>query len=570
MTTRADHRDQREAPGAGALRFITLIFGLVVASVVASWPLAWVAAYYTPSASEMPDLSCAIWLPWHLLEQLAALSSPWESPALLWPHGQDIALNIWNLGAQTLQAPFYLFFEPILAYNLSIIFLAALNGLGGWVLGRVVGGCRASGLAGAALLVFSPYAWNELAQGRCEQGVLLWLALALSGVVVLARGGSRRTAVLTGAAWAAAGLTYWFYGYFLLLAVGALALLLAASRAWRPLLGLGQAAITAALLAGGPALHLLLAVLREGSIYQRANAPANFELTQHLASSASIGLAQLAWFLEPPDFLWGVVPLLTVPLLAYGLSQRRLRPLALLGLLGLLLAFGRQLQWTPGGQVLVGSEAALPFTWLQGGVPGFERLWWPYRFLSLCVVAAAGCAGALVARLGRGRWWVAALVACLALGELRLAQQHTHGRLIWDRPEGVIVPAFFDELAQAPGEHPLLLLPLLAPGGSRPMWLAYHRQAASGGLGDADDVLLPADHLAFIEAEPALATLAAVGDGRPAPQDGTLRPALWLTPSEPHMARYEALLGGSPSWRDERIAVWEILGSLPVDAAGPR
>ena len=235
---------------------------------------------------------------------------------------------------------------------------------------------------------------------------------------------------------------------------------------------------------------------------------------------------------------------------------------------------GPILQWTA-GQPLHGGSTHLAYGWAQALLPGFGRLWWPYRLQALAVAAAAGGAAALLGALPRRwAWGVAAGVAAMSLTELRLAQANTHGRLLWDAPAPVMVPAIFDALAEAPGEHPLLLLPLQGPTSSRVLWQAYHRQPVSAGLGDAEDFLLPQAVVQQRQSSRALRQLRELA--RRPPNDplprgqlslradlqaaGFSHAVLWRDPPLPAQteAAYRELLGGEPDHVDALVAVWDL------------
>ena len=255
-----------------------------------------------------------------------------------------------------------------------------------------------AGRGGAALLVCSPYAWHELVQGRGEQGLLLFVALTLAGFVRLGHRPTRGLAVATGLAWAAAGMCYWFYAYFLVLVAGPLALAWAVRRRWRPVAMLAVAGASSALFVAPVTLPLLLAAAQEGSAYVRsAEAPMVELAAAHPWSS--LKLSSFAWPAWPLARLRDAVPFTTsLPLVIGGvLLWRREAWLSLLGLAGWVLAMGWLLYLTDSHAVGAPDfTLALPFDVLHGALPGFWRMIWPYRLAAIAVVAAAGCAGAAV------------------------------------------------------------------------------------------------------------------------------------------------------------------------------
>lgn len=538
-------------------------------SVLASWPLLLVSNTHFPSDPAMPDLQTAIWLPDNTLWQLLHLRSPAQAPTVNYPHGQSLLTVIWNFAVLVLQAPFYAATHAVQAYNLSLLLLSALNGLGGYVLGTTIGQRRSAGVLSAAALIFSPYVWSELSQGRCEQGLLLWLALALAGAVALWRAPTRRSGGLAGLAWGAAGIFYWFYGYFLLLfflVLGAVAL---AQRARQRVSALLTAAAVSALCAAPLALPILAAVVRPGSRYHRAlsdDAPAAH-------SSFSIGVLDLFWWASPPRELFAMLPLTLVVGLVGCALRRESRALLGLGLVGLVLSLGPILQWTSGQPVTIGdggTTLTMPMAAFQAWVPGFARLWWSYRLIALTVVSAAAGLAALVARAGRRGPALAAVLAVVLLAEHRLALSVSQSRLLWDNPAPLQVPTFFQDLAEAPGELPVFMLPYRGWRWSGLLWQPYHRQPVSSADGYSEDFTFSPEQLAAIQASPARVFLQSVArrplnNAPPAAQpfaaelraDGYRYAVLQLGPSV-RAAHYHALFARLPIYEDAVIVVWDL------------
>lgn len=574
-------RDRR----ARALAAVAVVLGALGLSVVASWPLAWWSGQVFVSSPDMPDLNTAMWLPWHLSESLRLGHSPFDAPGLQYPYGQRITLLVWNLGIQVLQLPLYWMLDPVRAYNLSLIALGAGNALGGYAIGRalVPDGGRAPALAAAVLLVASPFAWNELAQGRAEQGFLGLFALVIAATVHLHRDPDRRVAVLAGLAWGAAGLCYWFYGYFLVLVVGLVWVAALGQRRLGVARALALAGGVAALVAAPAALLIIVEAAASSSVYQVSQAPSadQARTLANVVNMASLGLAHLSpWPLSPPDQLREVVPMISMGVVLAAVVPgigRRAWGMAALAITGIVLALGPTLQWTPQVPVTVGAGSTLqmPLVVLQDVLPGFSRMWWPYRFQVFWVVGAAGCAAAVAALPRRGlvRWIVAGVLSLFALGELRLAQSSTHGGLVWDAPVRVVATPFFDAVGARPGEHPLLFLPYQAPSTGRVGWQMRHRQPMSIGLADSDDLLVPIAVQEAIDADPVLTWLKALGRRQTAgapPLTGTaLRAHLkglgfhyvvyWRAPPQPGQdALYKDVFGGAPDHITELVWAWKL------------
>jgi len=558
-----------------SLRAVGLASAALLLSIAASWPLAAAPGQWFASDPTMPDLNASMWLPSHILWAAAGETGLWQADELLWPSGQRIDLLIWNLGAQLLQLPLYAVLSPIAAYNTSLVAMGALNGLAGYVLGRQLGGPAAGGAAGAVLL-FSPYAWNELVQGRVEQGLLAGVALTVAALLSMRQQPSPRAAVAAGLAWAATGLCYWFYAYFLLLLAVPLGLLALARRQREQARDLLITGATAALVAAPFAVSLLLRAVQQQSVYSQSTADDVQPLVRSVIGGASVAAGGLLWPLRAPEFLRDAIPITALMLVAAAVAgpiRRRAGWLLPVAVGGLLLAMGRLLMWAPSEPVLIGGmQLTMPFAGLQAALPGFERLWWPYRWLSFFYVGAAGCAAALVAAVPRrAKPVLAAALAAGLLGELRLTQAATRGGLIWDAPTPASVPALFAEVAAAPEGTAVLLLPYQGMTSNRLLWQAYFRQPTSAGLGDAEAYLLSPEQRAFVDQTPALRMLRALGRRPPSapqqrvPYSGDL-PAelralgfgyvlLW-TGSAP-LSVYDPLLG-APSYKDDTVVIWAI------------
>lgn len=556
-------------------RTLALLGALLLVAGIAAWPLSGAPGAWFASDPSMPDLNVSMWLPPHLLDALAGETGLWQADELLWPQGQRVQLRVWNLGVQLLQLPLYLFLEPIPAYNLSLVGLATLNGVGGYVLGRRLGGLPA-GVAGAAVLLLSPYAWNELLQGRVEQGLLAGLALTVAALLAQQSDPGPRRAAVTGLLWAATGLCYWFYAYFLVflfVPVGVVALLRRDGPRLRGLLvTAGVAAAAVAPFAGS----LLWHAASEQSTYAVSTSPEVESLVHAMMGGASVVLDGMLWPVSRPALLRDALPLtaLVATVLAFlGPLRRRVRWLLPLALGGLVLAMGPRLLWSADEAVLVGGmELQLPFAGLQAAAPGFRRLWWPYRWLSLFYVGAAGCVAALVAAVPRrARLPLALAVGGALLLELRVHQEGTRGGLVWDLPRPVAVPPVFAEIAAAPPNTAVLMLPYHGLSGSRLLWQAYLGQPTGAGLADTEDHLLDPAHVAFVASQPALRELRDLGRLPPASRRtptrrdtsmvGELRAlgfgyaVLWRGANP--RAVYDALLG-TPVFEDDTVIVWSL------------
>lgn len=495
---------------------------LLAGLVLLTWPMASDLEDFLVPWVNTGDISCGIWQPWNLLRQLRTFSNPFVAPEFFYPGGSDTTLYVWNLGVPLLRAPFYLLLHPYQANVVSTLFFGLLNGLGGYAMGRVVGGRWASGVAGALLGLGCPYAWVELTEGRGEQGLLVFVFLSLAGLVSILRGnGGRRLVLLTGLAMGCAGICYWFYGYFLALVVGLVVpAMVLRGRIDRPtlrgvLLACG-AAVAVALL---PATVVMMRLLEDHTIFEQALAGD----TSTFLYRGSMSIASLIWPLLPTRGAesHGWTSQVLIMLLLLGLLSPRVRRkvgwVVWVGVAAFVLAFGPVLVQHGGSPMMLGDRVLpLPFALLDV-LPGFERFWWPLRFQALAQVAVAAIAGALVGSVNRP-WLRTLLVAglCAAtIAESRIIagfNGHSHRP-----PASFHVPELVTTLGRTPGKYPIMQVPLHNLGYL--MWLPYHRQPIDGGIADARHLMPPAVAKRFVDI-PVLAALSAVSQGKKASMPG--------------------------------------------------
>ena len=494
--------------------------GALLSAVVAcsSWPLARQLAGFVANRIQPDDADCAVWQPWNVAKQLLARENPFVSAEMYYPDGLDATLYLWNLGAALMRVPFYLATHPMRALALADLTFGLLNGVGGYVLGRVVGGCRSAGLAAAVVAAASPYAWREIAAGgRGEQGLLVFMLLAVAGLYALLRGGGWRVAVATGAAYAATAACYWYYGYFLALATAAVLGWTAVRRrldratAYR-VLAAGGAALLFTLPA---ALPILTRIAAPDSVYTAAMET----VATTGAKVDGISLRNLGWPLvqDPAPTSYGGTSLVMKLLLPLALLipavRRRSGWLAALGLAALVLSLGSTLELSSRQALQIGGQhLALPHAALCE-LPGMRRFWWAMRWLALAQVAAVGVAAAVVSALPgpRIRAVAVAVLAVVAVAECQWINGFTD-EVRYPRTRCQI-PAVAEMLGRTLDTHPVMQMPMGGMGHVK--WLAYHRQPIDGGLGDAHGYMTPAAYRARVEEEPVLSALRQISRGEP-------------------------------------------------------
>ena len=254
-------------PGLG-WREAALAYGILLAGVVVvTWPLAWRPASVWPPHH---DARVFTWVMASLARRVFTHPSTLFHGNAFYPNGESLAYSEPLLVPAFLGLPGFLWGNPILTYNLLLLFLWPLNGLAmAWV-ARVLTGSRAAAFLAGAIFCLSPYFTEYYLEFQMllaallpvvlfawmrwlETGVWRWLALACAGLT-------------------AQGLTSWYYTIILTLAllILALAFLCLRWRGWAPgwrllALGLGGAAVGMIL---WPVAHPYLRVHREFGYYR--------------------------------------------------------------------------------------------------------------------------------------------------------------------------------------------------------------------------------------------------------------------------------------------------------------
>lgn len=176
------------------------------------------------------------WFYWFAEQTLLGDESAVHTDLMFYPFGKDI---YGHTGANILDAyvaiPFRLLLGNVAGYNLFLI-LGMLAG--GVAAGRfawdLTGDWKATTLAGL-LLVLSPWALYEAAEGRPTQALLALPILFLHAAWATGTRRDWRAAALAGMYLALTGYQYWFYAFFL----GMAALILGIWATWRRTPGAG-------------------------------------------------------------------------------------------------------------------------------------------------------------------------------------------------------------------------------------------------------------------------------------------------------------------------------------------
>jgi len=427
------------------------------------------------------DLSGTLWHFWWLAHCMATGQDPRTTDLMYHPVGKDLfAANGSNVIDALASVPFQWIWGPVDYQPVFVAAVLVLNALTFRVLARSVLQSRLAVVTATLAWELNPYVLFELADGRITQAVLPFVPLALWAFLrCLAPQGTRRDAVLAGAFTAAQAWIYWFMGYFLAAAF----LWLVIHRLWRApdrrqVLGrVGLAGGVCLALVALPAASMLQALQEPGPLN-----PVSPEGPRGRAHVVQTGLAGTLpftgpgpWMLDLPAVTLGVGLWLVV-------GPGRARWGGLLATLSLV-AVGPSLGLGP----LLPEVPLPPYRIAMSVLPFFDRLWFPYRAMSVGMVPAALAAGFVVERVAARRVDLAVGLAAawLVLLGLGLGQRSmlplTHKAL--DIPE---TARWMASLSRGAVIH--------LPFGLNQRYLVWHLEAPLpllGGMGESSTIQWP-------------------------------------------------------------------------------
>lgn len=456
-----------------------LLLGLLLV-LAATWPAVTVLGRASMTDLAEPDYQAGLWWPSAFTDALLAGRNPFRATELAWPHGQDVRLIGVAFGwfAQLLALPVHALTGPVLGMDLVTLATMLVNGLCCAWAGRASTGSPAGALAGLAVGATNAYAWVEGGFGRPEQAAWGPAALYLGAIVRLqAAPGERRTRWIGAAGLALSGMIYPFYAYFLGLLSLLAAPFLLRRGSLRDLLFIGGVAAVAELLVISP---ILAQLVQDDRVFQ---AIATGSGDQHRAKMNASILA--SGFLGP--FSWGRTyvaaraPLLLLPLVVAGLwkGPRGVKAVAFMALSAAVFAAGPVLAGDGGGALKIGGKVLQLPAMLLDGLPGYRRMWWPYRWLGVLTPAVALLAAWALARLRAGPVAVLVFSAwCVFEGAQTARSGLRPGEALF-RP--ISPPPVFADLAAGP-PAPILMVPLSRMLNGMVGWQAFHRQPISSGL----------------------------------------------------------------------------------------
>ena len=415
--------DDPEAPDPDARRRLRAAGHLAFHGCVAialTWPLALHLGHRIPTGSE-PSATVPLFNLWTLrwnADRLAhGLAGYWDAP-IFHPEPGTFALSDPQPLTGLVAAPLtWLSGDGVLAYNLVLLAVLALNGVAAARLARRVGARGGAALVVGVMAQALPFVTHEL--GVLQLTVLFPVFLALDAVLAWRETGDWPTAYLAGMWLSVSLLTSTYLGLFAVLAVVVLVALLA-DRSWSSRLRLaGLTALVAGLLLAVP---VVVAQSRLTADHRWADSTIEASSAQvadwRLLDRDMIGAAWAPWLADD------------------GGSGQRLYPgtlLLALGLGGAVIARRRgDDQWRVARALAVTAALAgvvslglsfevagwPPYEVLRTVIPPLDRLRSPFRFAVMVQVLLIPLAAIAVNRLWDAdrRWMRPALLALVAVG----------------------------------------------------------------------------------------------------------------------------------------------------------
>lgn len=217
------------------LRESAVFLCFLAIALALTWPL---ARLLTTAVSDPGDPLINSWiLSWNV-QALTELRSPWNAN-LFHPAENSLTFSE-NLFGLVPLAALLSFLPPIAVHNVLLLLGLAGSAYGAYVLGRMLTGSVAAGLAAGTLYGFCPWRFVQLPHLQFAWG--MWLPLTLAALLLYARRRDWRSAAFAGAAFLLNGLTNLHYLVFGAAAVAIVLLFLGKPRR-HAVFALGAAAL---------------------------------------------------------------------------------------------------------------------------------------------------------------------------------------------------------------------------------------------------------------------------------------------------------------------------------------
>ena len=143
-----------------------------------------------------------VWYLWWLGTTLFdnTIGNPANITVLNYPHGIDSPLNLTHTPALFLPAVIGWFTNPVIAYNIAICIMPAVNGFGMYLLAKELTRNQWAAFVGGLLFGFSPYVLGHMQAGHLSQITMLGFPLFALFLIRLLNTNTWKYAALTGMA----------------------------------------------------------------------------------------------------------------------------------------------------------------------------------------------------------------------------------------------------------------------------------------------------------------------------------------------------------------------------------
>ena len=427
------------------------------------------------------DLYGTLWFYWWIEDCLFALRDPGFTTHFFFPLGKDIFAHTGNNFVDAVVAlPFmWLFGNP--GYQRWYVLAVLLANVASFrVLARGLFTDRAVVFASSLAYAVSPYILFEITAGRLTQAFLVFSPLALHHLLKTESSSSWKHPVLAGLFTALQGWTYWFMGWFLAFAFVPLGIAaLARSKDRKRLLLRYLVAGGTCLVAVAPAAIAIAAAASSGEVpglnQNEVDLFSSPDMLQNNVGTALHGLVMFEQNGPPMLVSWVWLPVTLASMVAAPRFRAAFVVVLLMSLGPVFFS-----PWTEGNFVLPWYMAAYHY------LPYFDRLWFPYRMLSvlfLLVCVAFGYLAQLLWRRRPNAVWVG--LAVLVLGTI--AEQN-RWRILPFVTRDATLPRVMEQVRDEGGY--LIHLPL---GVNQPsiIWQTFHEQPMFGGMGENAPLLQP-------------------------------------------------------------------------------
>ena len=442
------------------------------------------------------DLYGTFWFYWWIRDCVEHLRDPSFTNMMFYPLGKDIFAHT---GDNFLDAVLSIPFQVVFGFpRYEVWFVAALllgNGLSFRPLARDLFSSRRAAWGATLLWMVNPYVLFECMTGRFTQAMLFFLPLAVRHFLRIGReadaagAGRWRNPALAGLYTALQAYTYWFMGYFMALAF-----------AWLAVVGLWRSR---------DRRRLALGYLVAGLVCLAVISPAGVAMARAASAGEVPGVTEgLGLLSAPKEVANNIGP----DLHGYVLMETQGQPMFAYwswggGLLLAILLGRDRVRWMGVALLAMAFSIGPAFTTDDGHrflmphyltaynvLPFFDRLWFPYRLLSVVFFGVVWGFGALLDRaigwLGTQPGWAArglmwALPVSLALAGAGEQRKHLSYPLLHRDFVPPRVYSLIHDLGGALVELPMGMTRISVA------WQAVHEQPVWGGMAENAPVLWP-------------------------------------------------------------------------------